>query len=141
MLTPLNEYHVFGDVEAMVVDILTNSGKLDTYNIDSITTDMRGFQAGMTWVEIALEGGSYKFHRTKRCRIDITVYAPLRKNAYLVAATAQAVMFSMQASYKGFGLNYQACQIETDIFKSDEKDTQQVRYIQSLRLLVVPDPR
>lgn len=139
-----NEFIVFGDPEAMTVAILTGDSHIAAFRtqadvpIDKITTDLVGFERGMTWVEVAMEGGSYKFHRTKRARIDVTVYSPLRRDAYALSALIQAVMFSMQASYTGFGLNYQACQIETDIFKSNEKDTAEIRYIQSLRLLLKP---
>lgn len=132
------EFILFGDVEGMVVDLLSNSPRLSAESIDRITTDMVGFTQGMTWIEIAMEGGSYKFLHTKRARIDITVYSVRRKDAYRIASICQAIMFANQRSYKGFGLNYQSCQVETDIFKGTEKDTSQVRYIQSLRLLVLP---
>lgn len=137
-MTEKEEYIIFGDVEAMVVDLLSNSPRLAGETIDRITTDMVGWEAGMTWIEIAMEGGSYKFLHTKRARIDITVYSVHRKDAYRISAICQAIMFANQRSYKGFGLNYQSCQVETDIFKGTEKDTSQVRYIQSLRLLVLP---
>lgn len=134
-------YVLFGDFEAAIIDILSNASELDPYNIDHITSDLNQYESGMTYVTVEMQGGSYKFYVVKRPRIDITVYAAKRSLAYDISTTAQAVIFAKQGDYKGHGVNLCACQIETDIFKAYEKDTDQVRYIQSLRLICKPWPQ
>lgn len=137
------EYILHGDAEAAVVDIIKNyTPELNSYSGLTVSTDMRGYVRGHLWVEVALEGGSYKFLHQKRSRVDITVYGPIgteeRGTAYDISAIIQASLFAMQTGYKGHGVNYQTAQIETDIFRSNDKEEDPVRYIQSLRLLLLP---
>lgn len=131
--TPL--YILFGDFEAAVIDILSTSTEVSGFSVDKITTDMIGYDRTKSWVLVEMEGGSYKFKYVKRPRIDITVYAPTRSRAYDISAVIQAVMFAQQGVYGKNGVRICAVQLETDIFRSSEKDTDSIRYIQSLRLV------
>lgn len=142
-------YIQHGDGEAAVVDILTNyTPELTAYcttnsvTLPVVATNLIGYQKGTLWVLVELEGGSYKFLHQKRSRIDITVYGPDGKDArgiaYDVSAIIQASLFAWQTGYKGHGVNYQTVQIETDIFRGNDKEDDPVRYIQSLRLLLLP---
>lgn len=132
-----------GDGEAAVRDLIANgTPELASYSGLTVTTDMVGYQKGSLWVLIELEGGSYRFLHQKRSRVDITVYGPDaldgRGTAYDIASTIQASLLSWQAGYVGHGVNFQAAQIETDIFKANDKPEDVVRYVQSLRLLLLP---
>jgi hypothetical protein len=130
-----NPYVLFGDFEAAIIDILNTATELSSFGITKVTSDMVGYAAGDLWVTVELEGGSYKFKSVKRPRIDITVYGPDRSVAYDVSAIAQAVVFNRAGNYRNFGVNLISVQVETDIFRSTEKDTNQVRYVQALRLI------
>lgn len=134
------EYIIFGDSEAAVVDILKHAPEIQAFTPVSVTTDLKGYERGNRWIEVSRAGGSYRFFRYERPRIDITVYAERRSVAYDIMATAQAVMFREQANYRGLGINYLACQVESGIFESNEKDTDQVRYILALRLIIKASP-
>lgn len=134
-----------GDAEAAVIDIIKNfTPELTSFSIDKVTTDMVGYEKGLIWVLVELEGGSYKFFHQKRSRVDITVYGPDGPNsravAYDISAIIQASLFGWQTGYVSipFNVNFQSVQIETDIFRGNDKDEDPVRYIQSLRLLVLP---
>lgn len=138
-----NEYILHGDAEAAVVDIIkNNTPELAGYAPFTVSTDMVGYVKGALWIEVALNGGSYKFLRDKRSRIDITVYAPSgadgRGIAYDISAIIQASLFAWQNSYTGHGVFFQACQMETDLFRANDKEEDPVRYVQSLRLLLLP---
>jgi len=130
-----NPFVLFGDFEAAIIDILSQADQLVPFAIDKITTDMVGYTEGDLWVTVELEGGSYKFKALKRPRIDITVYGPSRSVAYDVSSMIQAVVFHKAGNYWGNGVNLISVQVETDIFRSTEKDTNQVRYVQALRLI------
>lgn len=129
-----------GDYTAAVIDIISHDSRITSFGIDHITSDMKLYRAGMTYVCVTLLGGSYKFLYLKRPRIDIEVFAATRSRAYDISAMIQAVIFSKQNDYRANGVNLCAVQVETDIFLSDEKDTDQLRYIQSLRLVCKPWP-
>lgn len=133
------EYIIFGDAEAAVVDILKNAPEIIAFS-PTVTTDLKNYERGMRWIEVTRAGGSYRFIRYERPRIDIDCYAEKRSVCYDMIATCQAVMFREQANYVGHGVNYLACQVETGIFESNEKDTEGVRYILSLRLLLKAAP-
>ena len=132
------EYIKFGDPEALTIKILTDSTEMQAFSGVVISADMIGFNYRTSkWVEVTLQGGSYRYRMQYRPRIDIITYAPDRETAYDLAATAKAVMFKYQGSgYHAFGLKYSACQMETDIFRSVDKETGAVRYIQALRLIL-----
>jgi hypothetical protein len=104
---------------------------------DAISANLIGFDYRVhKWVEISMQGGSYRFIRQKRPRIDIITYAPNREDAYDLGATAQAVMMKYQGAYTAFGLIYAGCQVETDMFRDYDKQTNAVRYIQALRIIL-----
>jgi hypothetical protein len=133
---------LFGDPEAAVIDILQNhTPELTPYGINRISTDLVGYSADQIWVLVEMEGGSYKYFHQKRCRIDITVYVPIqpdsRSTALAISNVIQASLFATQSSYIGHGINLQAVQVETDIFRGNDKDEDPVRYIQSLRLEIL----
>jgi hypothetical protein len=132
------EYIYFGDPEALTIQILKDSSEMQALQPTSIADNMIGYNFETDkWVEVGMQGGSYKYRQQKRPRIDITTYAPTREEAYDLGATAQAVMFKYQgSSYHAFGLIYIACQIETDLFKAYDKETSAIRYVQALRLIL-----
>lgn len=133
------EYILFGDVEAMVVKILTDHTAMQALSIDGITTDLIGYEQGMKWIEILVQGGSYRYKLQKRPRIDVICYGPSRSVTYDMATTAQAVLMSMQGqNYAAFGVKFIAVQVETDLFRSTETDTNTIRYIQALRFIIIP---
>lgn len=134
------EFILFGDAEAAVVAILTAAPEIQAFAPVTITTDLKGYERGNRWIEVTRAGGSYRFPRYERPRIDIITFAERRSVAYDLIANAQAVMFREQANYMGHGVNYLACQVESGIFESNEKDTDQVRYILSLRLILKASP-
>lgn len=133
------EYIIYGDAEAAVVDILKNAPEIQAFS-PIVTTSLNNYDAGNRYIEITRAGGSYRFPRYERPRIDIITYAERRSVAYDMIATAQAVMFREQGNYMGHGVNYLVCQVESGIFESNEKDTDQVRYILSLRLILKASP-
>jgi hypothetical protein len=135
-----NPFVLFGDIEAAVIDLLTTDSRLTPFGIKVITTDMKDYVSGDLYVVVELEGGSYKFKGVKRPRIDITVYGPNRGLAYDVSAMIQAVIINRSGNYRNHGVNIVSVQIETDIFRSQEKDTNNVRYIQALRLICMAYP-
>lgn len=130
---------IFGDAEAAVIEILSSATEVTAFT-PTITTDLKGYQRGARWIEVTRAGGSYRFPRYERPRIDIITFAELRSVAYDMIAACQAVMFREQGNYMGHGVNYLACQIESGIFESNEKDTDQVRYILALRLILKASP-
>ena len=132
------EYIYFGDPEALVIKILTDSSEMQALNPTKIADNMIDYEFETDkWVEVGMQGGSYRYRQQKRPRIDIITYAPDRETAYDLGATAQAVMMKYQGSgYHAFNLLYLACQIETDLFKSIDKETGAIRYIQALRLIL-----
>lgn len=134
------EYIVFGDSEAATVDILQNASEVMAFSPVKITTDLVGYDRGMVWIEVTRQGGSYRFPRQDRPRIDIEVYAPKRSVAHDLIQVCQGVMFREQNNYTGKGVRYVACQVETGIFESTDKLTEEYRYILSLRLIVKPAP-
>lgn len=133
------EFILFGDVEAAVIDILSNASEITAFNPVNITTDQVGYVSGDRWIEIGLEGGSYRFARPARPRIDITTYAENRSVALDMIVTCQAVLFREQGNYRGHGINFIACQVETYIFKSNDRDSGTVKYILSLRFIIKPE--
>lgn len=139
-----------GDAVSAVIDIIQNhTPELATYTasegvtISSITSNLVGYQQGLYWILVSVAGGSYKFLNTKRTRVDITVYGGLGPDssgrANDMSLIIQASMFAWQQGYRGHGVYYHACQIETDIFESSDKDEESCRYVQSLRLLLLPE--
>lgn len=132
------EFIIFGDAEAAVCDILRTAPEIIALNPVKVTTDLKNYQPGQRWIEVTRAGGSYRFIRFERPRIDIICFAERRSVCYNMISTCQAVMFREQANYVGHGINYLACQVESGIFESSEKDTDQVRYILSLRLILKP---
>lgn len=133
-------YIVFGDFTAAVIDMLDGDSHLSGFNIKTITSDLKDYERGDTYVLVEQLGGSYKFLYVKRPRIDIIVFSAKRSTAYDISAACQAIVFNRQNNYRANGVNLCAVEVETDIFLSEEKDTSQFRYIQSLRLICKPYP-
>lgn len=142
-------YVLHGDAVSAVIDIIQNyTPELATYctaagiSIENITSSMMGYQKGLFWILVTNAGGSYKFLHTKRARVDITVYGGVGPDssgqASDIALIIQASLFAMQTGYIGHGVNYQSVQVETDIFEGNDKDEDPVRFVQSLRLLLLP---
>lgn len=132
------ELIIQGDCEAAVIDILKNSTYVTAFSPTSITTGLYGYTAGMVWIEVTRQGGSYKWHSPSYPRVDINVYADTRSKAHDLAQVCLGVMFQQQNNYTGFGVRYIACEVETDLFEAQEKDTNKYKYIFSLRLVVKP---
>lgn len=132
------EYILQGDSEAACIDILQHSSHVSPFAPVQITTNLNGYTAGDVWIEVTRQGGSYKWHAPSYPRIDFSVYAAKRSTAHDLAQVCLAVMFSNQNNYTGFGVRFIACEVETDLFEAQEKDTNQYKYIFSLRLVVKP---
>ena len=132
------ELIIQGDSEAAVIDIIQNSSRVLAFSPVKITTSLHGYVAGNVWIEITRQGGSYKWTKPSYPRIDFAIYGPTRSVAHDLAQVCLGVMFQNQNNYTGFGVRYVACEVETDLFEAQEKDTNQYQYIFSLRLVVKP---
>lgn len=132
------EFILQGDVEAAAIDIIQSSTHVTAFTPVSITTNLNGYVAGNTWIVITRQGGSYKWTKPSYPRVDFEVFASSRSVAHDLAQVCLAVMFQQQNNYTGFGVRYIACEVETDLFEAQEKDTNQYKYIFSLRLVVKP---
>lgn len=140
MLSHPMEYIPGGDIEAAVIDILSTSPELIAMDIASITSDMKGFTRGDRWIVVSRQGGSYPWPKPEHARIDIECIAENRAAANDMIRAAQAIMFREQNNYVGKGVRYISCSVESGIFKTSEKNTDQTRYILALRVVHKPDP-
>ena len=131
-----------GDPTSAVIDILSSAPQIQAFNCNGISSNMVGFQRGMRWIIVDIHGGSWKWPAPPHPRVDIECIAEKRTTAYQIMATCLAVMFAAQNNYRSIenNINLVCTQIETFPFESSEKDTDQVRYITSLRLIVRPYP-
>lgn len=134
----VHEYILFGDAEAAVVDILSHAPEIVALNPEGVSTSLIGYQRGDLWIEVTRQGGSYSFPLPESARIDIHAYGRLRSDALDLISICQAVMFREAGTYTGHGCSLVACQVETGIFESSDKDTDQINYALSLRLTVKP---
>lgn len=134
------EYFPSGDIEAAVVDILKNASEIIALGVTKVTTDMKGFSRGDNWIMVERQGGSFPWPKPEHARIDIECIGPNRAAANDMIRVVQAVMFREQNNYVGKGVRYISCSVESGVFKSTEKNTDQTRYVLALRVVHTPDP-
>jgi len=135
-----DEYIYIGDSVAAVIDILSHASEVTALSPVRIASNLVGYERGQRWICVDQHGGSFRWPMPAHPRIDIECLAESRSVAYQMISTCIAVMFREQHNYTSAttGVRLCAVQIETSPFQSSEKDTDQVRYITALRLIVRP---
>jgi hypothetical protein len=129
-----------GDIEAAIVEIISSAAEIVALNVTSVATDMKGFNRGDRWIIISRQGGSYPWPKPEHARIDFECIAESRAAANDMIRACQTIMFREQNNYVGKGVRYISCSVESGIFQSFEKNTDQTRYVLALRVVHKPDP-
>jgi hypothetical protein len=136
------EYIKQGDSVAAIIDILSNATEVQAFNCKKISANLVGYDghSGDRWIVVDQHGGTFRFPFPAHPRIDIECYAEKRSVAMDMINTCIAVVHREQSNYNSAttGVRLCAAQIETAPFGSSDKDTDQIRYITALRLIVRP---
>lgn len=131
---------VHGDVEAAIVSVLSADTLVTSLvPTTNISTSLVGYTAGLKWVEVSLEGGSFVFPKFYRPRIDIYVYAPTRSQAIGICHAVTAVLFKRRGEPTVInGLRIVDVRTELAPTRVPDKETESPRYVMSYRLTVTP---
>lgn len=132
---------IHGDPEAAVVDIL-RADALVTALVPAanISTTLQGYNISpetKKWVMVTMEGGWQAKMKTFKPRVDIECYASTRNDAYDIVKTCFAVMIAA-FGYRGNGLFICDVRSEMGPTRVPDRQTENFRYICSIRMTVVP---
>lgn len=140
---------IYGDAEALVVDILTNyTPELDLVNgRPTVSTNLVGYStvysAGMSprpdrWICIDQQGGLEGWPNIYKPRIDIEVRAERRSVALDISHICYNSVRRQMGKYRGFGFNLSHVKLESLPIKIPDLLEETSRYVTSLRLWCKP---
>lgn len=132
---------VQGDAEGALVDILMNAPELTGFagGAPTISTTLDEYQIGDRWITVSAEGGSGKFPKIAKPRVDFNVFAERRVPAHDMAQLALGILFREMGQPMGdFGVRMHRIVVETGLVRADDKLTDAARYVFALRIHLVP---
>lgn len=135
------EYVEFGDLEAALIQMLTDAPEISGFSegAPTVTTTLDGFNAGDLRIIISLEGGNHKKPVIQRARVDFNVFGPRRTVAHDLAQKALAVVFRESGQpFPDFNLRIISTRVETGLVRIDDKFSDSPRFLFSLRIAHVP---
>lgn len=130
-----------GDIEAALIEILLDAPEISGFpgGAPNVSTTLDGFDSGMRWIVVSSEGGSHKFPKIMRARMDFNVFGETRAVAYDIAQICLAVLFrEMGQPSPNHGLRIHRHRVETGLVRADDKLNDAPRYLFSLRSHFVP---
>lgn len=137
------EFIIQGDAEAAVIDILrTLTPELPTsppHPTLHISTNLLGYVPEQRRIVVSQEGGSEKWPKIFRPRIDIEAFAERRSVAKDIIEICLASLKRSMGSYSGFGLFISDCKIEMGPTRVPDPLQDASRYIAAVRLTIVPN--
>lgn len=131
---------VFGDAEAAVVDILSGDAGLAAFANVTVSTDLVGYSAGLSWVKVSRTGGiPTLWMRLDNALIAFDVRAANKGLAFDIAETARAAVFEARGIYVGRGMDlYDAVDTTGLTWSPDERQPEIPRYEFTLSLVTRP---
>lgn len=129
-------YVLFGDVEAAVIEIISDAPEVSGFSggAPTVTTTLDGFIIGSRWIIVSAEGGSFQSPVIRRSRIDIQVFAETRSVASDLCEIILAVLFREQGQPSpNHGLRIHKHRLEAGPVRADDKLNDAPRYVMSLR--------
>jgi hypothetical protein len=135
------EYIIQGDIEAALINILRSADEIQDFagGEPNVSTTLDGYNIGDRWVAVSLEGGSFKWPKIVRSRVDFNVFAETRTVAHDISQTILAVLFrEMGQPSPTYGLRTFRFRVETGPVRADDKLTDAPRYVFSLRAHFIP---
>lgn len=132
---------IHGDTEGLIVDILNNhTPELIPYGV-TISTDLRGYDTGVRWVMVTLEGGFNSIWNViNRPRIDFQVRAELRSVAHDIGQICMASIYRA-VPYSAYGATLSSVMTELGLTNVPDKEEEaSYRYIFSIRATCTVDP-
>jgi hypothetical protein len=138
----MNPMVIHGDVEALIVDILNNhTPELAPFQVERISTDLRGYKAPDRWVMVTVEGGFHDIWNViSKPRIDVEVRAELRTTAHDIAQICLGSLFRA-VPYSSNGATLSRLTTEMGLINvPDKEEAASYRYIFSLRATCTVHP-
>lgn len=136
-----DQYVLHGDAEAALINTLIDHEEIQDFpeGEPTVSADLVGYQMGALWIMVSLEGGTRRWPRITKPRVDVQVFGPSRTVTQDLAQVAEAVLFAAQGNhYPEYGLVLTDVKEETGMFRAPDNLTGSVRYIFALRLTMVP---
>lgn len=135
-------FNLHGDAEALVIHVCKNlTPELASANITKVSSDLKGYTAGMRWVMVSQEGSSKALWNViNKPRMDVEVRAERRTIAKDIAEILEASIFR-SVGISGYGTTITRVVEETGITRiPDKEESGTSRYLFSVRLTCMLHP-
>lgn len=127
-----------GDAEALIIHILRNlTPELVSYNLDGISTTLRGYKEGKRWIMVSQEGSSKALWNVlNKPRVDLDIRTKDTTSvAKQIAERAEASIFRAVGT-EAHGAKLCSVKEEMGITRiPDVREEASARYVFSLRLV------
>lgn len=131
---------IYGDSEAMIVDILTNlTPELDLISgRPTVSTNLIGYASNLRWIKVDQQGGLEGWPNIYKPRIDIEVRAERRSVALDLSHYCMNSVRRQMGIYDGFGVRLNHVRVEMLPVRIPDLLEETCRYVTTLRLWCVP---
>lgn len=133
---------IHGDVMALMRDIIVNhTPELDLYDPFHVSSDLRGYNEGLRWIMITLEGGfTTPYNILNKPRIDIEVRADSRSTAHDMAQICHSTLFRA-VPHRAYGATLSDVRTELGLVNvPDKEEVASYRYLFAIRAVCLVDP-